>query len=91
MENPMKVAEIRAILTGKKISYYDSFSGTGDCFVIGHVENLKKSVIAREVKNKGFGIFIPKDIIYPLLTEGMYMKINEIERCRVTETWKIID
>lgn len=87
----MKIAEIRALLTGKKISYYDSFNGTGGCFVIGHVENLKTSVIAREVKNKGFGIFIPKDIINPLLTEGMYMNIIEIERCRVTQTWKIID
>lgn len=85
----MKIAEIRDLLTGKKISYYDSFSGTGDCFVIGHVENLKKSVIVREVKYKGFGIFIPKDIIKTLLSEGMYMKINEIERCRVTQTWKI--
>lgn len=87
----MKIDEIRTLLVGKRISYYDSFSGTGDCFIIGHVENLKKSVIAREVKNKGFGIFIPKDIIDPLLAEGMYMNINEIERCRVTKTWKIID
>lgn len=87
----MKIAEIRALLTGKKISYYDSFSGTGDCFVVGHIEISGNSIRVRESKNKGWGIFIPKDIIKTLLSEGMYMNINEIERCRVTETWKIIN
>lgn len=33
----MKIAEIRTLLTGKKISYYDSFN-EGNCFVI--ISNL---------------------------------------------------
>ena len=86
----MKIAEIRTLLTGKKISYYDSFSG-GDCFVIGHIEISGNSIRVRAEKNKGWGIFIPKDIIETLLSEGMYMHINEIERCKVTTTWKIIN
>lgn len=87
----MKIAEIRNLLTGKKISYYDSFSGSGDYFVIGHIENVGNSVRVREVKDKGWGIFIPKDIITTLIAEGIYMEVGEIERCRVTQTWKIID
>lgn len=86
----MEMNEIRNFLTGKKISYYDSFSGSG-YFVIGHIENVGNSVRVREIKDKGWGIFIPKDIIPTLIAEGTYMEVHEIDRCRVTQTWKIQD
>lgn len=87
----MKIAEIRTLLVGKRISYYDSFSGSEDYFVIGHIENVGNSVRVREVKDKGWGIFIPKNIITTLIAEGTYMEVGEIERCRVSQTWKIQD
>lgn len=85
----MKIKEIKALLIGKQISYFDTFNGSGDCFVIRHVENVGSSVRVRAEKNKGFGIFIPKEIIEPLCSEGIIEKKNSLDGCIIKETWKI--
>lgn len=81
--------DIKKFLIGKKISWYDGFSGNSDYFTINHVENVGASIRVREEKDKGFGVFIPKSIIDILLSKGNYIEKNSIEGCSFEIRWKI--
>ena len=86
----MKIKELRKLIIGKTISYYDGFSGTHDYFIAGHLEYVGSSVRIQEEKGKGFGIFIPKKIILQLLENGTYVQKGEVEQCPFEIRWKII-
>lgn len=85
----MKIQDIRKQLIGKTISWFDGFSGSSDWFRIGHIENSGNSVRVRAAKDKGWGIFIPKDIIESLLNFGTVSRKGELECCSFAETWSI--
>ena len=86
----MKIAEIRTLLVGKRISYYDSFSGTGACLVVNHVQNAGSSVRLVEAKDSRRGIYIRKDEVKTLISEKELVKTTTLEGCTLKETWKLI-
>ena len=85
----MNIQDIRKSLIGKKISWFDGFSGSSDWFTIGHVKNAGGSVRVRAEKGKGWGIFIPKNIIDTLLSNGNYVQGNSLEGCSYVVKWAI--
>lgn len=88
----MRIKEIRKVLSGKTISFYDGFSGSHDYFKIGHVESVsKESIRVRAEKDKGYGVFIPQKIIETLLSEGKYIEKNSIERCPFEIRWSLLN
>lgn len=86
----MKINEIRNFLLGKKISYYDSFSGTGACLVVNHVQNAGSSVRLVEAKDSRRGIYIRKDEVSSLVSKKELVKTTTLEGCTLKETWKLI-
>lgn len=86
----MLVREIKQALIGKTISYYDGWGGSSNYFKIGYIENKKTSVCVFSEKGKGWGVFIPKDIIPALLQDGQYIHKNEVERCSFETRWQLL-
>lgn len=85
----MKIQDIRKSLIGKKISWFDGFSGSSDWFTIGHVENAGGSVRVRAEKGRGWGIFIPKNIVSMLISNGSYVLGGSLEGCSYAVKWEI--
>ena len=86
----MKITEIRTLLVGKRISYFDSFSGTGACLVVNHVQNAGSSVRLVEAKDSRRGIYIRKDEVKTLISQKELVKTTTLEGCTLKETWKLI-
>lgn len=85
----MKINEIRALLMGKVISYYDGWNGSMDYFKIGHVQKDGSSIRVFATKGKGFGVFIPGKAIAKLVEVGEYKESKEIERCPFEVRWRL--
>lgn len=86
----MLVREIKQALIGKTISYYDGWNGSSNQFKIGYIKNEQTSVHVFPERGKGWGVFIPKNIIPTLLKDGEYTKSNEIERCSYKIHWALL-
>jgi hypothetical protein len=86
----MLLKEIKQSLMGKTISHYDGWNGSHDYFKIGHIQNDGSCVRVFPEKGKGWGVFIPKNIIPVLLQHGNYTKHNEVERCSYEENWSLL-
>lgn len=86
----MLIKEIKQALMGKTISHYDGWNGSHDYFKIGHIQNDGSCVRVFSKKGKGWGVFIPKNIIPTLLQHGGYTKRNEVERCSYEENWSLL-
>lgn len=74
---------------GKVISYYDGFNGSSNYFKIGYVQNENTSVRVFAEKGKGWGVFIPKNIIPKLQEKGEYEKQGEIEGGTFKVSWRL--
>lgn len=74
---------------GKTISHYDGWNGSHDYFKIGHIQNDGSCVRVFSEKGKGWGVFIPHDLIPELIEKGVAERHNEVERCAYTTTWKL--
>ena len=82
---------IKQILIGKAISHYDGWNGSHDFFKISYIQNDGSCVRVFPEKSKGWGVFIPKNIIPQLLQDGKYSKSNEVERCSYKTTWELLN
>lgn len=85
------IQEIRNAIMGKRISHYDSFSGSSDWFTIGYVKNEKKSIRVFPERGKGWGVWIEKKHLPELLQSGSYVKNFEIEHCSCHEQWELFN
>lgn len=85
----MLIKEIKQSLIGKTISYYDGWSGSCDYFKIGYLQKDGPSIRVFPEKGKGWGVFIPHDIIPQLIEAGKAERHNEVERCAYTTTWEL--
>ena len=85
----MNMKEIRSQLMGCKITCFDGFSGSHDCFIIHHIVNAGNSVRCFMTKGKGWGILIPKSIIPKLLADKRYSEKNEIEHSPYEKRWTL--
>lgn len=85
----MKMQEIRPLLMGKTISYYDGWGGSSNYFKIGYMLKAGNSVRVFPEKGKGWGVFIPIRIIPTLIEKGRYKESNEVERCSYEKTWTL--
>lgn len=85
----MKMTEIRPLLMGKTISYYDGWCGSSNHFKIGYMKKDGASVRVFSEKGRGWGVFIPIEIIPQLAETGKAERGNVVERCSYTTTWAI--
>ena len=86
----MLIREIKQALIGKTISYYDGWGGSNNYFKIGYLKKDGSSVRVFPKKGKGWGVFIPLDILPQLIEKGKYKKSNEIERCPYEIRWELL-
>lgn len=85
----MKMAEIRPLLMGKTLSYYDGWDGSSSHFQIGYMKKDGTSVRVFHEKGRGWGVFIPINIIPRLVEAGKVERGNEVERCAYKTTWAL--
>lgn len=85
----MLIKEIKQALIGKTISYYDGWCGSSNYFKIGYLKKDGSSIRVFPEKGKGWGVFIPHDLIPELIEKGGAERHNEVERCAYTTTWKL--
>lgn len=86
----MLIKEIKQVLIGKTISYYDGWCGSSNYFKIGYLKKDGSSVRVFPEKGKSWGVFIPIRIIPTLIEKGKHKESNEIERCSFETTWKLL-
>lgn len=85
----MNIQEIKQALMGKAISHFDGWDGSYKHFVIAHVEHAGLSVIVYDEARKGWGVYIPNDIIPELIRTGKYKEINTIDHCTFELRWDL--
>lgn len=86
----MKMQEIRPLLMGKTISYYDGWGGLSNYFKIGYMLKDGNSVRVFPEKGRGWGVFIPIAAIPQLVETGKYQTNGEVERCSFSTTWELL-
>lgn len=86
----MLIKEIKQAIIGKTISYYDGWCGSSNYFKIGYLQKDGSSIRVFPENGKGWGVFIPGDIIPQLIGVGKAEHHNEVERCAYTTTWKLL-
>ena len=86
----MLIKEIKQALIGKTISYYDGWCGSSDYFKIGNLQKEGSSIRVFPEKGKGWGLFIPNDLIPELIEKGVAEIHNEVERCLYRTTWELL-
>lgn len=86
----MLIKEIKKALIGKTISYYDGWDGSCAYFKIGYLKKDGASIRVFPEKGKGWGVFIPHDLIPELIKKGVAERGNEVERCAYKTTWKLL-
>lgn len=85
----MKIEEIRKLLVGKHIRYYNGFNGHLDYFTIGYAEKKGDSIKVSPEKGKGIGIYIPNEFLQELVDTGKYKTMGNVEGCRLCEEWEL--
>lgn len=83
--------EIRNALMGKRISYYNSFNGPSEWFIVGFVKNEKNSIRVFPERGKGWGVWIEKKYIPNLIQDGKYRKCFDIDHCSCHEEWELLN
>lgn len=73
--------EIKQALIGKTISYYDGWCGSSNYFKIGYLKKDGSSIRVFPEKGKGWGVFIPHDLIPELIEKGHYDNFDSPEQC----------
>ena len=85
----MKIREMRELLIGKEICYYNGFNGYLDYFVIGHVVKKGSTILVHRPDGNGEGIFIPQEKLSELVRERYCTILQTIEGCTFREEWKL--
>lgn len=86
----MKIGEIRTLLKGKPLTYYDSFSGSLSGFTIGRAMTGTSSCIrCCSAMNKENFIFVPYIAIEQLVEEGYYEMCGWVENIYVRQIWTL--
>lgn len=75
-------------LIGKAISYYDSFNGSHEEFVVARVVDLDEYLM--QVRSKsGRSVDIPKHLVDDLLADGAVTDFYELDGCSLKTTYKL--
>lgn len=75
-------------LIGKAISYYDSFNGSHEEFVVARVVDLDEYFM--QVRSKsGRSFEIPKHLVDDLLADGVVTDFYELDGCSLKTTYKL--
>lgn len=82
MATKYKMAELRDYFIGKKIFFYDGFSGSRRHFVIGKVIDKGNCIELQPKNNPNLWVFINKNNYPVLQEEGKTIYKGEIEGCR---------
>lgn len=85
----MNIQEIKQALMGKTIAHFDGWDGSYNTFVIAHVEQAGSSVNVFDEKRKGWGVYIPNDIIPELVKTGKHRETNTIDHCTFELRWDL--
>ncbi len=90
---PSEVARLQAAVVGKSLYHYSSWSGSSMLIIIDSFEIMDQSILFTGENPWGgrSGIYVDKSNIEELLSTGCAEKHNTIERCDVTDTWKLND
>lgn len=76
----MLIKDVRALLMGKVISYYDGWNGSRDYFKIGHIEKRSNTLFCVYAeKGKGWGVVLTDECIKKLAECNEYKRKNTIE------------
>lgn len=84
----MKIQDIQEQLIGRKVRYYDSFTGCLVGFEVGKFTEVCNS-LCLEPREGTSRIYINKYRVEDLLKSGYIFKEFEVDGCRCKEEWSI--
>lgn len=88
----VKIGEIRALLMGKRLTYYDSFGGSLSGFTIGYIAKVSDSCVrCFQARNQGWGVYVPIIAIEQLVNDGYFEMVGELEHIRTRQSWTLTD
>lgn len=86
----MKIGDVNALLKGKPLTFYDSFSGSLSGFTIGRVMTGTSSCVrCCSAMNKENFIYVPYIAIEQLVEEGRYEMCGTVEHILVRQIWTL--